>query len=353
MKTARKITAISLALILLLCMFSSNAAAQSESVVVKMMNYNVAGMPSFNGTGAANHKIIADYIVENDFDIVAVQEDFAYNKSLVSNLDGFDYFTNHAGSIPGGDGLNIFSDGMPLYNEERRQWNDSFGHISEGDILTPKGILYTVVEISDGVYIDLYNIHADAFETSGSVLARESNFNQLAAMIEENCKKHDRPVIVTGDFNCSLHEEETSNMYSIFQERLGMKDAWIELVNNGDYNDFSVWEETEQLSWGTWDSVEKFLYRDGGGITVTALEFKYDWLHKSADETLSDHAAAECVFEFTVTDDFTANDQELEIVKVSPLRNLFNTVKWIFKDLFYFLSHLGELIEFFGEGPAE
>lgn len=350
MRISQRIIAFAVVLTLLFSAFCVNAYAQNDTFTVKMINYNVAGMPKFDGTdGAANHKIIADYITENKFDIVAVQEDFAYNKALVGNLSGFDYFTNHAGSIPGGDGLNIFSNGMPLYNELRRPWDMAFGDIAEGDILTPKGLIYTVVEVSQGVYVDFYNIHADAFDTAGSVEARKSNFNQIAKLVEENYEKHKRPVIITGDFNSYWHaaSELDSDMHEIFYERLGMKDAWVELHNAGDYYDFSSWDHTPDAYWGVWDSVEKFLYKDGEGVTVNPLEFKYTWIENDAGESMSDHAAAECVFEFTVADDFKAEQQNLEIVKVSPLRNIFNTVKWIFKDLTYFVMNFKELMQFF------
>lgn len=351
MKRIKKIISVALALLMIFGAVGLTAAAQENTITVKMMNYNVAGMPKLDGTdGAGNHKKIADYIVENDFDIVAVQEDFAYNDSLVSNLTGFDYFTNHAGSIPGGDGLNVFTDGMPIYNEKRVQWEAAYGDIAEGDVLTPKGLIHTVIEISDGVYIDFYNIHADAFDTLGSREARESNYKQIVKMIDENYEKYNRPVILTGDFNQFLHTtpDVNSNMYEIFHENCGLKDAWVEIHNNGDYHDFSSWYQTGLSYWGGWDSVEKFLYKDGGGITVSPKEFKYTWIKNDAGADISDHAAAECVFEFTVTEDFVENTQKLEVVKQSPLRNLLNFIKWFIKDLVYILSHTDELMEFLG-----
>lgn len=345
----KKFISVTMILLMIFGAVSLTAAAQENSFTVKMINYNVAGMPKFDGTdGAGNHKRIADYIVENDFDIVAVQEDFAYNKHLVKNLVGFDFFTVHSGSIPGGDGLNIFTDGMPLYNEKRVQWEDAYGDISEGDVLTPKGIIHTVIEISDGVYIDFYNIHADAFDTPGSREARESNYNQIVKMIEENYEKYNRPVIVTGDFNQHLHTtpDVNSNMYAVFHERCGLKDAWVEIHNNGDYHDFSAWFQTGESYWGRWDSVEKFLYKDGGGVTVSPKDYKYTWIKNDAGEDVSDHAAAECVFEFTITEGFVENTQALEVVKPIPLRNFFNFIKWFFKDLVYILTHIEELAEF-------
>lgn len=202
---------------------------------------------------------MAEYFVENNFDIVAVQEDFSYHKPLVSNLKGFNYVTNFSGSIPGGDGLGVFTKNMPIYNEKRVTWDELYGDITEGDTLTPKGIIYTVIEIADGVYIDFYNIHADAFDTEGSRRARESNYKQVMAMVEENYSKHQRPVIITGDFNQMLHStaEENSNMYEIFHKNGGFKDAWVEIHNEGNYFNFDKWPATHESYWGEWDSVEK------------------------------------------------------------------------------------------------
>ena len=350
MKFAKKIAVLFMAIVMIMGVCSFGASADEAKITVSMMNFNVAGLPTFDGTDSAgNHKKIAEYIVANNFDIVAVQEDFAYNNALVSNLKGYEYITNHSGSIPGGDGLNIFSKTMTVYNETRVEWNDSFGDIAEGDILTPKGIIYAVIEIADGVYIDFYNIHADAFDTDGSKVARESNYKQVMAMVEENSAKHNRPVIITGDFNQFLHTtaEENSNMYTIFHEDGGFKDAWVELHNNGDYFDFTSWEDGTSY-WGKWDSVEKFLYRNGGGVTVEPVDFKYSWVTNDAGVSVSDHASAECVFEFTVTEDFVANTQELTIVKANPFGVFLNTIKWIIKDLMYFFSHFDELMAFLG-----
>ncbi|MBQ8782363.1 MAG: hypothetical protein IJZ57_01140 [Clostridia bacterium] len=54
---------------------------------------------------AANQKVAGEYLSQNGFDIVAVQEDFGFHKHLVNSMEGFDYETNHTGGIPGGDPL--------------------------------------------------------------------------------------------------------------------------------------------------------------------------------------------------------------------------------------------------------
>ncbi len=350
MKPFKYLLSFALTFVILLSCFMVNGSAQENetfSTSIKMINYNVAGLPNFNEKNGSKHQAdIASYIVENNFDIVAVQEDFGYHKNLVKNLNGYNYFTNHTGSIPGGDGLNIFTKNMPIYNEARFQWNDSYGPLLEGDTLTPKGILYAVIDVGNGIYIDFYNIHADAFDSEGSIAARESNYNQLADLICENYEKYNRPVVVTGDFNAYLHHfTGNSNMYEIFHERCGLKDAWVELKNDGNYQDYAYWYNLNISPWGNWDSVEKVMYKDGGNVTVKATEFEYKWLFNDDYESLSDHAAAECVLEFTTTDDFVETPQELQQIKAGATRNFFNTIKWIFKDLILIFSNIDELID--------
>lgn len=361
MKKSKKILSLFLALLTILSCFSTMVFAEEtteapettvpedNSITVKMMNYNVAGMPNFSGKDVpACQEFIGKYVVENGFDIFATQEDFGYNRTLYKSLTGFDYRSCHTGSIPGGDGLNIYTKTMPIYNEHREQWFQAYGSISEGDLLTPKGLMYAAIDIGDGIIIDFYNMHADAFDTLGSREARYSNYMQLATLIEQNYVNNNRPVIVTGDFNHYLHATEVnSDQYKIFHQFCELKDAWIEIHNDGNYKDFSKWHATGLSPWGNWDSVEKFLYKDGGGVTVEILSQEFKWIKDEAGADISDHAAAEVTFKFTKTDAFVENTQELEVKKLTdPLSIVINMIRWIFKDLGYILSHINELLEF-------
>ncbi len=364
MKKISRILSILLAVLTIFACFGTTAFAEettettgdittevpeNNSITVKMMNYNVAGMPNFSGKDVpACQEFIGNYVVENGFDILATQEDFGYNRNLYKSLTGFEYRSCHTGSIPGGDGLNIYTKTMPIYNEHREQWLQAYGSISEGDLLTPKGLMYAAIDIGDGIIIDFYNMHADAFDTDGSKEARYSNYMQLATLIEQNYKKNNRPVVVTGDFNHYLHATSVnSDQYKIFHQFCGLKDAWVEIHNNGDYKDFSQWTSTGIGPWGNWDSVEKFLYKDGGGVTVEILSQEFKWIKDASGADISDHAAAEVTFRFTKTDAFVENTQELEVKKLTdPLSILINMIRWIFKDLGYILSHIDELLAF-------
>ncbi len=326
------------------CMTVS-VSAESDTVILKAINYNVKGLPSFTTNVAENQQAIGDYISKNDFDIVAVQEDFGRHRALVSSLPEYRYQTHHTGYVPGGDGLNTFTKSMPIYNETRIKWNDAYGIIDHGaDALTPKGILYTVIDIGNGIYIDFYNIHADAFGDEGSISAREKNFAQLADFIEGNSKSYDRPVIVTGDFNVYSHSPYDCKFNYYFHETGGFKDAWTEQYNGGDYKNFGSWYPLGD-PWGKWNSVEKFLYRDGGGVTVEAYDFEYLRICDENGISLSDHAAAVCNFKFTKTENFIENTQELSVKK--PEGNFFTRqVAWFFKALKLILENLDELFSY-------
>jgi exonuclease III len=321
----------------------------AEKYTLKAVNFNVAGLPFAVLSGenvAANQKVAGKYLSENDFDIVAVQEDFGYHKNLVGAMSGFNYETNHMGSIPGGDGLNVFTKDMPVYNETRVPWNEACGILSDGsDELTPKGFVYTVIDIGNGIYVDFYNLHADAYGGAGSVAARTSQFRQLAEFIKARSAENDRPVIITGDFNNYMHtHEDNGALYNTLYVECGFKDAWIEYHNNGDYFNLYNWHITGLPAWGNWDSVERFMYKSGGGVDIVIDDFRYINVCDDSGKAVSDHAAAECDFTFIKTEDFVENTQELEVVNESK-SDFTHRLMWFLTALVKVLSDLGNLPE--------
>ena len=129
-------------------------------------------------------------------DIIAVQEDFTFHDMMVQDLSKtlYPYWTYHTGGVPGGDGLNIFSK-YKLYNEERTTWRSLSGVIEGGaDELTPKGFVYSVIDIGNGIYVDFYNLHADAYGGAGSIAARTSP-GMIMPMINSETGTPDKVVI--------------------------------------------------------------------------------------------------------------------------------------------------------------
>ena len=85
----------------------------------------------------------------NSYDVVNVQENFAYNKDLNSQIT-FKYKTDFSGNVPFGDGLMTFSK-YPLYNYDRIGWDKIFGI----DAPTKRGFTFTSIEIKKGYFIDI------------------------------------------------------------------------------------------------------------------------------------------------------------------------------------------------------
>ncbi len=321
----------------------------AEKQTVRMVNFNVAGLPFAILTGedvAANQTFAGKYLSSNNFDIVAVQEDFGYHDYLVKSLNGFNYMTNYTGTIPGGDGLNVFTKDMTIYNETRVAWNEAHGVLSDGsDELTPKGFVYTVIDLGNGVYVDFYNLHADAYGGEGSIAARTAQFKQLAEFIQARSAENDRPVIVTGDFNVYMHPHEGDGaLYKTLYLECGLKDAWVEYHNNGDYFNMYNWHISGLPAWGNWDSVERFMYKSGGGVDVVVSDFRYVEVCDDNGEVLSDHASAECDFTFIKTEDFVENTQVFEVTSASE-NDFLHRIVWFFKALTMIISDIGNLPE--------
>ncbi len=322
---------------------------EADKYALKAVNFNVAGLPFgfLKGENViANQKAAGKYLSQNNFDIVAVQEDFGYHKNLIKSMSGFQYMTNHTGGIPGGDGLNIFTKNMPVYNETRVAWNEACGILSDGsDALTPKGFIYSVIDMGNGIYVDFYNLHADAYGGQGSIAARTSQLKQLAEFIKARSAENDRPVIITGDFNNYMHtHEDDGALYKTLYLECGLKDAWMEYHNNGEYFNLYQWHITGLPAWGNWDSVERFMYKGGGGVDIVVSDFRFVEVCNDNGKVISDHSAAECDFTFIKTTDFVENTQSLQ-TRTAPQNNFLNLLKWIFKDLIMVFSDIRNLPE--------
>ena len=348
-----------LCLVLVFALILSMTAAfadEPEAKELTMLTYNVAGLPSLDGiigqqgVNVPEHqKFIGKELNAAGYDVIAVQEDFGYHCYLSGGLKDYRYKTAHSGSIPGGDGMNVFSK-YPIYNVKRTTWDKAYGVINDGaDELTPKGILYTLIDLGDGIYVDFYDIHADAFGDDGSREARDDNFRQLADMILS--RSTDRAVIVTGDFNTSSHLSDGGALNEQLIYRAGLRDAWTELYNNGNYEDHSSYIEKYGWSqagyWGVWDSVEKFLYKDGGGVHVELNDFSYVNFVLN-DKSASDHRAAYASFSFTKTDDTSSAPGRFCVPFANPFGVAFNSFLTTIFDLQKIFAHFDDLLALLG-----
>ncbi len=312
-KRIKKAVAVTLSVLMVAGVLQTVPAAQktaeagTNDKTFKVLSLNVAGLPAIlsSSNPAQNTKQMSALL--NNYDIVSVQEDFAYHKDLVSQVT-LPYQTKHSGTVPVGDGMNIISR-FPIYLETRYKWEDSYGFITNGaDQMTPKGILFTSIEIEPGYFIDVYNLHTDADCDEGSLAARRSNMHQLARLIQERSVGH--AVIVIGDTN-SRYTRAEDNFESAVLETCGLRDPWVDLKCNGiaPADGEALFNYDNPNSSGH-EVVDKIWYRSGKNVQLEAVF--YALLDKEFTDAegkqLSDHYPITATFSYTLNETVKTSD---------------------------------------------
>lgn len=129
------------------------------------LSYNVAGLPQIlqgndvPGDKTDNSNQIGAYFAKYGYDIINVQEDFNYH-AYIYETDNHPFRAATSGGVPFGSGLNTLST-HDWIDYTRVKWG-TCSDASGSDCLTPKGFTFMRWNPSDGVYIDVYNLHADA-----------------------------------------------------------------------------------------------------------------------------------------------------------------------------------------------
>ena len=326
-KTATKFSICLLLVILIISWLQLTSFAQQndveEKIELSVISANVSGLPSFVSKYDRNvqysQKTLGKMLNDRSFDIICVQEDFGYHNILSAEMTNYPYKTYTSGPALIGDGLNIFSK-YPFYNVERVAWKKSNGIFTDGsDALTPKGFIKCTVDIN-GILIDLYNVHMDAYRTEADQYAKKAQLIQLTEYMKTH--SNGRPVIVTGDTNLTFHTDPLANTYSILIEENGLRDCWVELKNDGNYmqaeKDQAIidgwYEKFGGHDWGRWDSVERLLYKNCGGLSFAPVCFEYEVYSDNADDkkSLTDHRIMEGILEIDASDYESSTDNTLK-----------------------------------------
>lgn len=285
----------------------------TENGTLSVISANVAGLPipsKFDSEGKVvpkTQKVMGQLLNESGIDIICVQEDFQYHAILAAQMTNYPYQTYTSGGVPVGDGLNIYSK-YPIYNIERVTWEVFNGILdAANDGLTPKGFIKCTVDFN-GMLIDLYDIHCDAYSSENDTKAKYAQNKQLAAYIEKNSA--DRPVVITGDTNVYMHSEVGAGLYEIYIDGAGFDDAWTMYCHDGEYftEPITYQEQLELMdrygghSWGRWDSVERVFYRGNSNVNFEVTDFRYTDYNKLAGQPLTDHAVMICDLKVTSND---------------------------------------------------
>lgn len=236
---------------------------------LSVLTYNVAGLPEGLSNVRPTQTLPVVGGLLNKFDLVLVQEDFAYPELLRKDLR-LPYRT--AAFVRGqalhfGDGLSLFSK-FPLADAKRTAWSTCHGiYDSYSDCLTPKGFAFTRVELVPGTTVDVYDAHLDAGPGNGDKAARAAQLEQLGQAIREQSK--DRPLVLGGDFNLTAAEVPE------FRRRMA---------------ELGIVDTCDALACGQERRLDRVLLRSGGSVTLKAKTWRVVAGFRDAHgRALSDH----------------------------------------------------------------
>ena len=274
----------------------NNAVSPGAGETFSIVTLNVDGLPAYidatligmgvmplnvKGPGEKYTTIISQYLVEKDFDFIAVQEDFDFNAQLDSKLkDGYHLSDTWGGPVTLEAYLAgveqpvssetilaalekgtfcVHSDGCRLYwkkdisgtRVDSVSWKTRFGdvvrptHINHAsDEMLTKGFRRYEMKLKGGTELVVYNMHMEASDdeteaTGEDAVDRRSRMAQYRDLRVHIMKHLDkRPVVVVGDMN-SYYERDSVEIQFINEinksGRATVGDVWIELERGGKY----------------------------------------------------------------------------------------------------------------------
>ncbi|EFC85059.1 jacalin-like lectin [Parafrankia sp. EUN1f] len=287
---------------------AANAASPAGGSF-SVLTYNIAGLPEALSSAETPRAESTTTIGQRlgPYDIVQVQEDFNYHSYLYDGDTTHAYRTPTSGGVPFGSGLNTLSK-VGYSDLDRVTWDDC-STFDSADCLTPKGFTLKRIRLGEGVYVDFYNLHADAGTTSADTSARASNLSQLASYISSHSAGN--AVVVMGDTNARY--TRTGDTIAAFAAANGLTDAWVKLERGGvaPATGSTALVCDEAAPTDTCEVVDKVLYRGSSFVTLNATGYanrNADFLN-SAGVMLSDHFPIAVDFSWTRNSAYQASDQ--------------------------------------------
>jgi len=290
----------------------ATAATATDSGAFSVLSYNVAGLPAIISSASTPRDTSTTAIGRRiaPYDVVHAQEDFNYHSYLYAADTAHAHRTPTSGGAAIGSGLNTLSK-LPYDADdfERVRWNTcTYG---SGDCLTPKGFTFMRERLAEGVYVDFYNLHANAGTNNDDLAARAANLTQLTGFIATHSAGN--AVVVMGDTNTRY--TRSGDTIAEFAAANGLTDAWVKLVRGGTPpakgSDALVCDQTGPTVPNTCEVVDKILYRGSKLVTLNATSYNNEHAKfLTADGLmLSDHDPIGVGFSWSRNPDFQLSDQ--------------------------------------------
>lgn len=350
MKIIKKTVSLLLcALLILPAAVAANAGEASGTL--KMLAYNVSGIPlvgDFQGSVFTltndRAKKIGALLNGSGADFISVEEDFNAHGHLAEQMTAYPFRSYTSGGLAQGQGLNVFST-KSIYNIDRVKWRLEYGTLSGSmDALSNKGFVYCLTEIEPGVFIHVITVHCDAGYEPLSVLARSDNFRQLARYINDNLDDG-RALIVQGDFNFKFKRELKDDIVANLLEPTGLTDVWAYL--NGGITDPSDPDFPRNASG---DDLDRILWRDGSDLTLAPVSKTYAKLLGENGERYTDHSPMLTEFSYTVTGTLPAPDTLEAPVPENGVLLAVKELLWTVVRIFQAVLGIVELPYLIGQG---
>lgn len=262
-----------------LLVISLCSLAQAQTRELSVLTYNVAGLPQEISRVFPERNIPKISPLLNGYDLVLVQEDFAYHSQLTRDLEDYLFRSRkiNTGWFGLGDGLSMFSN-RAFFDFERTPWEVCSGLFNRSsDCLTPKGFSFARLKISEHERIDVYNLHLDAGRSDEDSAAREQQLEQLMTFFEFHSNAN--PVIIAGDWNLRRENPRDQRLLERIEQRLKLTSACHHFNCNN-------------------ESVDKVHFRNGLAFRLTPIlrQFEDQRFQDSNGNSLSDHEPLNVVF---------------------------------------------------------
>lgn len=262
---------------------------------LSVLTYNVAGLPQGISKSDPERNIPRISPMLNSFDLVLVQEDFAYHEEL--GLDTSHPFVTQPlfdspDEIPMGDGLNRFSK-FSMGTLHRLQWPGCHGQFDcASDCLATKGFSFARTELAPGITIDVYNLHGEAGGCPEDIAVRLLGYTRLMEFI--NSYSVGRPVLVAGDFNLHWHDEEDIEPLELMLNGAGLTESCMALDCGAAHIDKILFRSSDTFTFTplTWSVPPEFINDEGENLSdhePVAVSFAWSAVPQTEPEAGLDH----------------------------------------------------------------
>ena len=277
----------------------SGVQAHAAGGEFSTLTYNIAGLPEILSSAESDRQQATEQIscYVNEFDVVNVQEDFNYHAALYDTCDNHPYRSPTSGGAGIGSGLNTMSR-FSYEDWARVTWDNC----ADEDCLTPKGFTLARMQLQNGVFVDIYNLHTQAQTEDDDLAARRANVLQLADYIETHSAGN--AVIIMGDTN-TRYTRSGDNIREFLHR--GFTDAWLQLIHTDDIpaSGADALVCSPAVTDANCEIVDKVLYRDNGYLGLLAYDYdvREDAINSDGEE-LSDHRPVETDWSYDTNDDW-------------------------------------------------